>query len=267
MHKMNYLHDKRNQRKYRKYGIVAGIIGALALLFYISSVTHVFSSAALGIARPFWRLRDSFSEKIHSYRSHFASKKSLVQELDALKIENERLRIEVIDRDALSDENTKLKETLGRTKDRQVILGIALTHPGQSLYDTIIIDVGTREGIVVGAKVFAGGEALIGYVAEVFEGSSKAILYSAPGEKVEGIAAGIDTPLVLTGRGGGNFEIELPRDVNLPIGTPIVLPHINTYILGSVGDVTFDPRDPFQKVLVQSPVNVQEVRFVEIEKI
>ncbi|MDQ5950013.1 MAG: rod shape-determining protein MreC, partial [Patescibacteria group bacterium] len=91
------------------------------------------------------------------------------------------------------------------------------------------------------------------------------VLYSAPGQTVSALSSPGDIPLSMKGRGGGNFEIELPRDVELPVGSSVVYPEIHPYILGIVGDVTFDPRDPFQTVLVSLPINIQHIKFVEIE--
>ena len=68
------------------------------------------------------------------------------------------------------------------------------------------------------------------------------------------------------GRGGGNFEMILLRDFVLKEGTEIVLPGIVPFVLGKVKAIISDPRDSFQKALLVSPVNIQEIRFVQVEK-
>ena len=70
----------------------------------------------------------------------------------------------------------------------------------------------------------------------------------------------------MIGRGGGNFEMILPRDFILEKGTEVVLPVITPYTLGIVQTILSDPRDSFQKALLASPVNIFELKFVEVEK-
>ncbi len=267
MHKMNYLQDKRSKEKKTALLPLVVVVVILAIVFGVRFVYKGTSSVAIGLARPLWELRGSFVEKIHSYRSYFVSKKELAKEVDVLHIENTKLKLDVIDRNALNDENTKLKEIMSRKKDINTLLGVVIARPGQSLYDTLIVDVGHDHNLMVGAKVFVEGETLIGYVEEVYDKTAKVALYSAPGQIVEALSSPGDVPLSMKGRGGGNFEIELPRDIELSLGSSVVFAGIHPYVLGIVGDVTFDPRDPFQSVLVSLPINIQHIKFVEIEKI
>ena len=109
----------------------------------------------------------------------------------------------------------------------------------------------------------------------MYPGSSKAILFSNPGEKTEVLVslgrsssgeAGKDIFMQVVGRGGGNFEMTLPRDLVLEKGTEVQLPGLAPRALAIVETILSDPRDAFQKALLVSPVNIQELKFVEIEK-
>jgi len=141
-----------------------------------------------------------------------------------------------------------------------------LTKPDQSIYGTLIVDAGINQGIKVGSTVFALGNIPIGRVAEVNANSSKIILFSNPGEKTEVVIPGKDVFMQVIGRGGGNFEMALPRDFVLEKGAEAHLPGITPYLLGYVEPIISDPRDSFQKALLVSPVSVQELEFVQIEK-
>jgi hypothetical protein len=44
------------------------------------------------------------------------------------------------------------------------------------------------------------------------------------------------------------------------------LPGIENYVLGTVAGIISDPRDAFTKALLVSPVNVEDLAFVEVEK-
>jgi cell shape-determining protein MreC len=161
-------------------------------------------------------------------------------------------------------ENASLKEILGRKNESvSMTLAAILAKPSQSPYDTIIVDVGVEQGIKVGDKVFALGNVPIGYVAEAYPNTSKVILYSNSGEKTFAIVKEVSMEIV--GRGGGNFEMILPRDFTLAKEDQAVLPGIVPYVVGTVETIISDPRDSFIKALLVSPVNIQEIKFVQIE--
>ena len=59
----------------------------------------------------------------------------------------------------------------------------------------------------------------------------------------------------------------LPRDFILQKGEQVIMPGLYPYILAVVETIISDPRNPVTKVLLSSPVNIQELKFVEVEKI
>ena len=166
---------------------------------------------------------------------------------------------------SLLAENTNLKEILGR-KDlkKNMILSAILSKPNQSPYDTLIIDAGESQGIKMGNTVFAGGNIPIGRIAETYANSSKVILFSTAGERTQAVIGEKSVFMELVGRGGGNFEIIMPRDFVLKSGEQAIMPGIHPYLLAVVETVISDPRDPFTKALLVSPVNIQEIKFVEV---
>jgi len=70
----------------------------------------------------------------------------------------------------------------------------------------------------------------------------------------------------LVGRGGGNFEMTMPKNFILQKGDQVVLPGPYPYVLAIVEKIISDPRDLFTKALLVSPVNIQELKFVEVEQ-
>jgi cell shape-determining protein MreC len=167
------------------------------------------------------------------------------------------------------DENNKLKEILGRAPEQignRMLVAAILAKPNRSLYDTLIIDAGANQGVVVNQRVFALGNIPIGRIAESYADSSKVILYSNPEEKTGIVVDGRGIFMQIVGRGGGNFEILLPKDLTLDNGTEVSLPGITPYIVGTVVKTISDPRDSFVKALLVSPVNIQSLDFVEVEK-
>ena len=68
----------------------------------------------------------------------------------------------------------------------------------------------------------------------------------------------------LVGRGGGNFEMIMPKDITLQKGDQVALPGIIPHVVAIAETIISDPRDPFTKALLTSPVNIQALKFVEV---
>jgi len=263
---MSYLLNRKTKRKNFLY-ILIGIFILLVLIYFRSGIFNGLSYITNTVFRSVLIFGNNAGEKFSNTSSFLYSKKSLLVENEDLKSQVNELSNRVLNYNSILDENLKLKEILGR-KDTTPVMTLAsiLSKPNQSLYDTLIVDAGTNQGIVVGQRVFAKGNVPIGKVDTVYPKSSKVILYSNPGEKTEVVISGKDIFMQLVGRGGGNFEMTLPRDLTLEKGTEAVLPGIIPYVLGTVETIISDPRDSFQKALLVSPVNIQEIKFVEVEK-
>jgi cell shape-determining protein MreC len=205
---------------------------------------------------------------------YFSFKKKLIEENSRLKFELEAGKGMVANYRVIFQENQYLKGVLDRKNDKTpLILASILMRPNMSPYDTLIVDIGQNRSLQKGGLVFAYGTIPIGKVAEVYSNTAKIILFSSSGEKTSVVVSNINSEnnleknisLVALGRGGGNFEIILPRDFSLKEGNEVVLPGINSYLLGRVETIISDPRDPFTKALLVSPVNIQDLKFVEIE--
>lgn len=271
---MSYLLDKKIQRK-KILKITFGIVVFIILFYFRLNIFNGLSYVSQGFFRPVLVVGNNVGEKFKSVGSYFVSKNSLF-------LENKNLKSQILESDAdranyfsVVDENNKLKETLGR-KDLKanMILASILVKPNQSLYDTLVIDIGTEQGVKTGNIVFAFGNIPIGRVDSVYKNFSKVILFSNTGEKTQAIISGKPAStsaslggnifIELIGRGGGNFEMILPRELTLVKGDQVVLPGINPYVLAVVQTTISDPRDPFAKALLTSPVNIQELKFVEV---
>ncbi len=275
---MSYLLDRKTKRK-KFLVIIIGIFILLILFYFQTGIFRGLSSASQTIFHPVLVLGNNIGEKFSSIRYLFKYKSSLVTENENLKSQILESQADRANYSSIVDENNKLKEILGRKNEKiEIILAAILSKPNQSVYGTLLIDAGTNLGIKIGNVVFALGNVPIGRIAEVFDDSSKVILFTNPGEKTDVVISskpaqlddtsrlGGDVFMQVVGRGGGNFEMILPRDFTLEKGTVVHLPGLTPYILGIIETIISDPRDSFQKALLVSPVNVQELKFVEVEK-
>lgn len=265
---MSYLLDRKAQKK--KYSKIALGLAALGILFYFRGPIFGGASAAAGeIFRPALFLGQKVGGVSENLRAYFSSKAGLYAENEKLKQDLAMLNAQMADHQVLALENENLKNVLARApKNKNLLLAAILAKPPRSAYDTIVLDAGAREGIKAGAKVYAYGEVPIGRIDSVSEDISKVVLYSTAGERTQvvlPVAGKSDVFWELAGRGGGNFEMILPRDFVLSPGDTAVAPGIAPFAIAAVKTLLSDPRDPFKKALLASPVNIQALKFVEVE--
>lgn len=263
---MSYLLDKKEKRK-KFLKITVGVVVFLTLFYFKANVFNGFSYLGQRVFRPVLVVGNSIGQKLGNLGAYFASKSSLSRQNENLQSQLSSEEARMLNYDLVLSENESLKEILGRisTKEDMVLAGI-LSKPSQSPYDTLVLDAGAKQGINTGNIVFAFGDIPIGRIAEVFPSSSKVVLFSNAGEKTQAIVRDKNNFFELVGRGGGNFEMILPRDLTLQEGDLMTMPGINPYTLARVETIISDPRDPFTKALLSSPVNIQELKFVEIGK-
>ncbi len=263
---MNYLLDKR--KRSRKFSYVVGIliIGVVIILATtrtLSPLGGFFDT----IATPFWRVGNSIDSYFAYKHDLWRSKKSLVAENILLNEKISSLQAGMIELEAKARETDSLREIFGRTTTiEKGLLAVVLAKPSQSPYDTLVIDQGANNAVSVGDKVFAYGNIPIGFIGEAYNSSSKVILYSQSKHITNVILSGSNISIDLIGRGGQNFEATLPRDILIPVGTFASLPSLDNVPVAVVSSVISDPRDPFQKILLTSPVNVQYLKYVEVKK-
>jgi len=165
----------------------------------------------------------------------------------------------------LQTENDNLKDLLGRKDAKQkTVLATVLVKPPQTPYDMLTIDIGADQNVKVGDKVMANANIYIGEVSEVMPRLAKVTLYSTPGRKLSVVLGESLVTMEAVGIGGGNFNIYIPREVEVKEGDVIVIPSITANVFGIVEKVNFKETDSFQTVLFKSPVNISELNFVEV---
>jgi cell shape-determining protein MreC len=146
------------------------------------------------------------------------------------------------------------------------MLAAVLKHPPLVPFDELIIDIGSEDGVAVGNKVYAVGNVIIGRVVDVLGNTSKVSLLSSPGESFSSIVGAGKISGTAFGRGGGQYEISLPRDTVVSIGDVVSVPSIDHQIVGIVSAIIKDPAEPFQKVIFIPPMNIYDARWVFVSK-
>lgn len=262
---MSYLRNK--QERQQKILRIAGLVVMVAIIFiFRAPIGRGFSAFAHGIAWPFLKAKSSLGTGTEAFSVTLRSKQSLADENAVLTQALEEAKLANLERDVLFADNIALREALGRPDaPHNRIAAVILAKPNASPYDTIILDIGQTEAVMPGAVVYAHGSTPIGMIDEVFGVTSQAKLFSTPKETTKVILKG-GVYIDVVGKGGGSFEATLPRDIQIAEGDSMSLPNLAPQVLAVVKAVISDPRDPFQTILAQSPVNIQELKFVTVAR-
>lgn len=262
---MQSLRD-RNKAKNTKTRIATGVVVLIVLLLLSSIIFPGLGKGFRTIFTPFWRLEKNSADNIGGFFASFKTKRALIAENEALKNKILEQSAAAIEHQALLDENTSLKEMLGRKQSGSYVLATILVKPGRSLYDTVVIDAGSEEGIRPEALVYAYQTVPVGTVTAVSAHSATVTLFTTSGQKTNGRIEGKNIDVELVGRGGGNFELKVPRDVTLMPDMTVLLPGLRTSVVAVVAKSITDARDPVQTFLLTSPVNINELNSVEVAR-
>lgn len=251
-------------KTYRSRKIVVILVILFILLFigfqkgFLGKLSPFFSRLAI----PVWRA-ENFSADFLA--EHFDSKSNLYKQNILLKDALKEKDTELLQLKTLEQENADLKEVLGRTKkENPIILAAILAKPNITPYDVLIIDEGEASGVKAGDLVFAKGDVVLGEIESVEKESARVLMYSTPGNISQVILGATGKYFNAHGLGGGSFEVDLPRELEVKEGDNFFYPGLDNVLLGIVRKVDFDSRDSFRKIIIQSPVNIQEERWVEV---
>ena len=243
------------------------IILALFLVLVFSGVLNIFVKLVNYVGYPIWQAKKVVVEGGSNFSYLTRSKSSSLEDIKLLQKENYNLKIEMINYKILEKENAELKTLLGRIPaHNNWILASTLVKPGNSPYDTMIIDLGSKNGIKEKDKVYANGDIPVGTISKVYSQTSQVELYSNPGRTTRAVIDGSNTDVNLVGRGGGNFEMAVPFGLDVSTGTVVKLPGINSEIIAIVDKEAIDKTNPDKKIILHAPVNIQNQEWVLIKK-
>jgi cell shape-determining protein MreC len=263
---MYQFRDKKEITKRKK--IIRNVIGfGLFFILVCLGILSLTGKLFNFVGRPIWEAEKYITDSLYNFNYLLRTKASISNENHNLIEEVSNIRLTMVDYQILKNENDQLKELLGRTEvKKDFILGNILTKPNHSPYDTIVIDIGFNSGIKEGDMVYANGNIPIGIIGKTYDKTSLITLYTSPGQKTEGFIDGTNASVVLTGRGGGNFEMIIPIELTAEKGTIIYLPGNTSLIIAQIDEIISTPTDPFKKVLLSSTVNIQNLKWVEVKK-
>jgi hypothetical protein len=255
--KENSLLSFKNQ-KLRRY-LIAVVLAWLILLFGKDLAAAVGSS----MAASFYDARHYFETSSETIPVFFRSRMELLSEINSLKqkISEENGQDAVLS--YIMEENKELRALLQATSSPRVLAGV-IARPPLTPYDTIIIDRGSHDGVVEHAPVYHGKNIAIGYVRKVFKEHALIALFSSPGVESTVYIFGPDFFTRAYGEGGGIIRLSIPQGMLVEAGNTVVLPSVDTGVLGIVDQVESTPTEPEQHAYVTLDVPIQSMRLVSV---
>ena len=233
------------------------LIITLGGLGYLGNTLH-------STMRPLWIFGNRISDVSGNADILLKSKTKLIEENKKLEEDLLRMSLLVMERTILMKENKDLKEMFGRVSADTRILASILSDGKSAPSGLIVIDQGTISGIKKDDVVYVANVG-IGTIETVFNRTALMRLFSDFGQSVEVLVGDENITATAQGRGGGNFLIEMPRDVLVEIGDMVLFRVGEQRMLGVIEHIDTKPNDPFKKLLFRSPVDIQKIRWVEVE--
>ncbi len=241
--------------------VLALLLFLLLLGFFSASTRNIFYK----IARPIWTAANAATSPFPKIKNFFVSRQNLINKNIVLEDELGALRLKEIDYDVLSKENQELKDQAGRRTDRRLILSRVLSKPPRSPYDTFVIDIGSEEGVIKGSKVYLSDNVIVGLVTSLTPTTSLVELFSAGDQKQEAILSRTGASFTLNGKGGANFEIEVPKDTDIMWGDVFLYPGLASSVIGSVYYIDSNSQSSFKTIYLRIPGNVFQTKTVFVE--
>jgi len=259
---MNYHQQRKKGVKF--IAILIFVIALLAIIWLRPAIPDQIKNIAHTIGTPLWDIKIRAKRELSNIYSFFISKQKLSEHNKILEIEIMRLQALSYQAQVLREENKTLKELFKRDYNKSYILSEILAGPSETPYDKLIIDAGYENGINSGAYVTALGSAVIGKITDVFKNTAVVTLFSSPGVETNVLIGKQKIRVSAIGKGGGNFEARLPRDIEVFEGEVVTLPGEGEVVFSVIEHIFSNQTDPFKTLFFQNPFNIQEIQYVEV---
>lgn len=188
-------------------------------------------------------------------------------EVRALRLEVVSLRSRLAAEKELERENELLRSTFGRKPEELALLyARVMARPLLALDESLVIDVGQKDGVAVGMKILLPGFIHIGSISGIGDRYAKVRLLSDVGEKAEVYIPEAGITSVAHGRGLGVVTIQVPSTISVGISEPVLTIGPPDFLAGYVVDVEKSDAGPFQNIITGLPINITDVRSVFVVK-
>lgn len=256
--KMTYLQRNNRNRQNQKRRILIFIAIVIIALEFI---LHPIRSILTKVSTPAQSIGHGIGLAFEGFGALFTSKPHLQEENRLLKEEIEKLEIELERNSLYQEENKSLRKLLDiKEQSPNNIVAQVIAHPPATDYDTLLVRLGEK-----GSSVFEGmpvfyGEVYIGNV-EKKEGDRALVRVVSSDTLSQEVYIG-DKTVVLSGKGGGTFEVTVPKGFEIEVGQEISHVNYPTRVFAVVEHIETDEIQAVQKVYLRIPFSIHSIRYV-----
>ncbi len=275
MKNFRFAHEKRRRRRELIIFALFFCLIIFGLVFYRLNANRPWEELTIKSLGGFLSKQQDIFWSLSSLGEHWKKEAQLISENKSLKNQLDELRASLAAKNLTLNNYQKIAEIFP-AENEDLIMAEILARPNVTLYDTVLLNRGTKDGVARGAKIFGYHGVVLGEITDVYENTAKAKLYSSPEEKslvsligAQKEASSKKNPqagLIAVGEGGGVFRLQIHREIPVAVGDFLVLEGLNNHLLAEVASIKKDDRDPAQEILAHSLVNLNEINFLGIEK-
>lgn len=240
-----------------------GLVLLVVVLVLSVIFSRIFGMVAAYVASPFGTFSSFIANVTAPIPAFFKERATLQSNIDELTRELEATRLSQGSVRALEEENAELRALLRAEDDERIAAGV-LRRPVDTPYDTLFIDRGSSDGILVGAPVFATKDHIIGSISAVYETSALVTLTTAPGHVSTAYIYGPDIYTEALGQGGGVLRVSVPQGVGIAVGDVVVLPSVYPGVFGTITHITAHESSPEQYGYVTNEIPQSALRVVAV---
>ena len=193
---------------------------------------------------------------------YFSTRSSLESQIRALQDMAALYQEKAASYDALQAQYAELSQMNHLAASTPGITAPVASSVRSSPYGTFLVGAGTADKVVIGSKVLTSTGFVIGTVTEVSEHSSLVKESFAPGAKLDVHLGGAE--LELTGSGGSNATVKVPRGIDVKVGDTASVPEYGGKPVGVVQHVDSDPASAYGVAYIALPVNLSSLSFVYV---
>lgn len=192
----------------------------------------------------------------------FSGRRSLETQNRTLTAQLAQYQEKAAHADVLQAENDQLRALVRLAETTSGITAPIVSSTISSPYGTFLIGAGASDGVMRGALVLTAGGFVVGEVTNADAHLSTVTEVLSPTASLNVVVHG--TPATLSGSGGGNGHISLPRGAVVSVNDVVLAPELGSRVVGIVGEVASSTAQATQDVYVRLPVALSELQFVYV---
>ena len=252
---MTYLSGRTYKRKRNVlYALFAGIV--FCVIFFWPFIQKHMYPIVEPVVTHYGLTKSSLVIFPEFFRTYVTSHKTLITRQKELENEVERLENTLADKNAIIQEHSAQSSSSGDTKSiiRAPIVLYPLMQDITTIYSTLLLSKGFKDGITIGDIVYVRGNQAVCTIKEVYTSTSLCLLLTSSGVATEGVTANTSITLTLVGR-GGHYLADIIRDTQVNKGEKVYLRSNPSLVLGTVQTISNNNQDTSWRVFVQGAYN------------